>query len=70
MLDHVLTYELEDGTRTSTGDGAFDYYNMRPGAIGRDCSDGWFDFAFSDERGAASPAIRRSRRSGWRRRRR
>ena len=47
----VHTYTTEDGVELKTGDRAYNYYDMKPGRIGRDAGslpDPWFDFDHDD----------------------
>lgn len=46
-----MEYKTEDGVTLKTGDRAYDYYNMKPGTIGKDAGshpDPWFDFNHDD----------------------
>ncbi len=40
----------EDGVKLVEGDRAYNYYDMKPGLIGKESSgfDGWFDFHHDD----------------------
>ena len=40
----MSTIQTEDGITLKEGDRAFNYYDMKPGVIGRIGNDGWFDF--------------------------
>jgi hypothetical protein len=43
------TYTTEDGVPLEEGDHAYNYYDMKPGRIGKaSFSDGWFDFIHDD----------------------
>jgi hypothetical protein len=42
-------YVTEDGVELKEGDRAYNYYDMKPGKIGRaSFSEGWFDFEHDD----------------------
>ena len=45
-----VTYTTEDGSKVSAGDRAYNYYDMKPGVVGRDNGQGWFDFQQDDGR--------------------
>src|SRR5687767_5505818 len=67
-----MEYTLEDGKRVSTGDAAFNYYDMRPGHIGWETGNNWFMFEFSDERGGTAIlngqrccSLEHAARKGW-----
>jgi len=43
-----LVYVDDESISHRPGDRAYCYYTMRPGTIGRDLGDGWFDFDYDD----------------------
>lgn len=47
----MTSYKTEDGVTLTTGDRAYNYYEMKPGRIGKDAGafpDPWFDFEHDD----------------------
>ena len=46
-----MEYTTEDGVKVREGDRAYNYYDMKPGKIGRSAGnlpDPWFDFIHDD----------------------
>jgi hypothetical protein len=49
MPDEKPHYTTEDGVVLYEGDHAYNYYDMKPGRIGKSANfDGWFDFDHDD----------------------
>ena len=47
-MENTITITTEDGATATKGDRLYNYYDMKPGTIGRMEHDGWFEFNHED----------------------